>query len=145
MITASQSCVGSRCSMTWVSHMYVYTYIPSLLRLPLFTHLIPLGLHRTPSWAPSSVQELPTTYLFYTRWFVYMSRLLSQLSSPIPSRPVFHKSILDICISISALQIGSSVPFSQIYGICFSLSDFKQWEIIGSSSTSLQIAQFVPF
>ena len=29
--------------------------------------LIPLDHHRAPSWAPCTMQQLPTSYLFYTR------------------------------------------------------------------------------
>ena len=50
-----------------------------------------------------------------------------------PFQPCVHKSILSVCVSILALQIGSSVPFSRfyiymcvcvlIYDVCFCLSD----------------------
>ena len=56
--------------------------------------------------------------------------------------------ILYVCVSIPALQIGSSVPFSRfhiyvlIYDICFSLSDLlHSIEQVLGSSTSVQLIQ----
>ena len=40
---------------------------------------------------------------------MYVSMLLSQFIPPAPSP--FHKSVLYVCISTAALQIGSSMPF----------------------------------
>ena len=65
---------------------------------------------------------------------VYMSIPISQFITPQPPPlPLFplgvHTFVLYICVSISALQTSSSVPFSRfhiyalIYDICFSLSD----------------------
>ena len=51
-----------------VSAICIYIYVPPLLDLPptptLPTHL---GYHRTLSWAPCAIQQVPTRYLFY-RW-----------------------------------------------------------------------------
>ena len=52
-----QCYVGFCHTTRWISHKYTYT--PSLSLAPFPPHLIPLGLHRVPGWAP-------TSYLFYT-------------------------------------------------------------------------------
>ena len=48
---ALQYCVGF-CHTRWIIHKY--TYVPSLLNLPLPPpfHPTPLGCHRAPGWAP---------------------------------------------------------------------------------------------
>ena len=44
-----------------------YTYIPSSLLDPDTTlHPIPLDLHRAPSWAPGTTEQVSTSYLLYT-------------------------------------------------------------------------------
>ena len=55
--------------MKWISCMY--TYIPSLLSLPLPLSY-PLGHHGTLSWAPCAVQQLPLAS-YFTHGTVYMS------------------------------------------------------------------------
>ena len=102
-------CCTTRCTTVWTG--YMYTYIPSLLDLPLTPPSHPLGHHRAPSWAPCAIQHLPTSYLCYTWQCVYISATLSicpTLSFPLS----VHKCILDVCVSLPALQIGSSVLFS---------------------------------
>ena len=59
-IIALQGCVNFCCTATWISHMY--TYIPSLWSLLPGPHLIPLGHHRAPSWAPCDGQQIPTSF-----------------------------------------------------------------------------------
>ena len=64
---------------------------------------------------------------------VYMSIPISQFITPPPRPPLsplgVHTCFLYFCVSISALETSSSVPFSRfhiyalIYDICFSLSD----------------------
>ena len=84
------------------------------------------------------------TYFIYSRFLlvinfihisVYMSIPISQFITPPPPPPPrlsplrVHTFVLYICVSISSLQTGSSVPFFRfhiyalIYDICFSLSD----------------------
>ena len=83
----------------------------------------------SPRLSPLYYAVAPTSYQFCT-WCVYVSLLLSRLSHcPLP--PHVHMSFLYVCISIPALQIGSSVlyHFSRLHTytliyICFSLSDF---------------------
>ena len=78
---------------------------------------------------------------------VYISIPLSQFipPSPSPSSDV-HKSIFNVCISIPALQIGSSVPFFYIPYICvniqycFSLSDLLPvLAIVNTTSVNIGI------
>ena len=55
---------------------YKYTHIPSLLSFPPTPpHSNPLGHHRTLSWVPCAIPQLPTSYLFYTWSYIYMSML----------------------------------------------------------------------
>ena len=42
----------------------------------------PLGHHTAPSWAPCVIQKLPTSHLFYTWYWIYVSYSLS-LSHPL--------------------------------------------------------------
>ena len=49
--------------------------------------------------------------IYFAHSSVHMSMPISQFIA-IPSSPVsFHTFVLYVCVSISALQIGSSVPF----------------------------------
>ena len=70
---------------------------------------------------------------------------------PPPLSPLgVHTFVLYICVSIPALQTGSSVPFFHIYvliyDVCFSLSDLLHsvWHSL-DPSTSLQMTQFRSF
>ena len=68
-VSALQHGVSFCCIRKWIS--YMYTYIPSVLGLP--HHPTPLGHHRAPSWAPWARKQLPTSYLFYTRWCIHVT------------------------------------------------------------------------
>ena len=72
--------------------------------------------------------------IHFTHISVYRSIPISQFITPPPPPPAasplgVHTFVLYICVSISALQTGSSVPFSRfhiyalIYDTCFSLPD----------------------
>ena len=107
---ALQCCVGF-CHMT-VQISHNYTYIPSLLSLPPVPHPTPLGHHRVPGWAPALYCNfLPA--ICFTQDSVYMLMLLSPFVplSPPPTCPQVHSVHLRLCIAISSLQKGSSVPF----------------------------------
>ena len=55
-------CVRFCYTTKWIS--YMYTYILSLLNLPLKPHHTQSRYHREPSWAPCDIQQVPTSYLF---------------------------------------------------------------------------------
>ena len=108
-IVALQYCISFCCATKWIS--YTYTYIPSLLDPLPPPHPIPLGHRGASNWTPSAIQQLPISYLYYTRSCIYVNSSLSVH----PSFPIFHcihTSVLHIFIPIRALQIGSSVLFS---------------------------------
>ena len=103
--TAALQCCASFCStMKQVSQ--VYTYISSLLDFPP----TPPSSHPSRYWA-----GLPLLYsrfllaTYFTHDGAYMLIPTSQLIAPAPYH--IHRSSLYVCLSISALQIGSSVPF----------------------------------
>ena len=83
-IIALQCCVGLCLIATQISHDY--TYIPSLFCLPPHFHptFTTPGHDRATSWASCAIQQAPLA-LYYTHGGVYMSILLSQLTSPSPS------------------------------------------------------------
>ena len=83
-----------------VNQLYVYIY-PLPLEPPSHTHPhpTPLGCHRTPSGTPCAIQQLPTSYLFYTRQSIHISALLS-IHPTLLFLPCVFMSFLYICISI---------------------------------------------
>ena len=91
------------CTMKWISCMYA-------------SHPTHLGLHRAPSWAPCALRQFPLAicYTHGGHCTSAMSILTSQPTPPSPSPPE-PTSVLSICVSLSALQIGPSVPFSRFY------------------------------
>ena len=94
---------------------------------------------------------------FYTPQCIHVNPNLPihHTTTPNPCRfpPLgVHTFVLYFCVSISALQTGSSVPFSRfyiyalIYDICFSLSDILHslWQSL-DPSTPLQMTKFHSF
>ena len=64
-IVALQYCSGFCHTATGISHRY--TYVPSLLNLPLTSHLpYPLGCHGALGWTPCVTEQMPTGCLFHT-------------------------------------------------------------------------------
>ena len=128
-----------------VNQLYVYIY-PLLFGFP--SHL---GHHRAFSRVPCAIQQVIISYLFYTQQHICVNPNLP-VHPTSPSPLVVYRFVLYICVSISALQIGSSVPFFQIPHICVNIRClfFSFWLIslcmksLGPS-TSLQMAQFCSF
>ena len=77
-------------------------------RLPqLHPSRSPQGLEPT----PCAIEQAPTSYLLYTRWCGYVQPNLS-IPPTLPFPHCIHMSVAYVCVSISALEIVSSVPFS---------------------------------
>ena len=101
----------SFCYMTkWIS--YTYTYIPSLLDLPPTSHYIPLY-----SSSLQSTELSSQPYSEDSHWLpiLHMAVHTYQLQPPNLSHPLLllgvYVSKTYVCISIPALQIGSSESF----------------------------------
>ena len=93
------ACIGFCCTTTWVS--FKYTCVPSVLSLPLPTHIPPpMGHHRALFWAPCVLQQLP-----FAVPFTHGGVCIHQSYSLTLSFPCYvHKSILHICVSIPIPQ-----------------------------------------
>ena len=87
--------------MKWISCMC--TYIPSLLGLPP----TPVGHHRAPGWAPCATQQLPTSFLLYTWYCVYVSATL-------PIHPILS-SFLPVSTCLFCMLTCLFLPWKQIY------------------------------
>ena len=106
-IIAFQRCVGFCCTMMWISCQY--KYIPSLSSLPSTCPSHLLGHHRAPSWLPCVTWQLPLAICF-THGGVHLPMLPSQFVTP-SSPSCVHKSALYVWVSISVLQLVSSVSY----------------------------------
>ena len=71
------------------------------------------GHHRAPSRVPCAIQRAFTSYLFDAQQCTHVNLHLPIYSMPLSPLGV-HVFLIYICISITALQISSSVPFFQI-------------------------------
>ena len=92
-----------------VNQLYVYI-CPLFFGFP--SHL---GHQRALSRVPCVVQQVLISYLFYTQYqqCIYVNPNLP--IHPSPTSPLgIHTFVLYVCVSISALQASSSVPFFQI-------------------------------
>ena len=101
-------CVGFCHTSTWISHRY--TYVPSLLN-PLPPPTPPHPSRLSKSTGLSSLSHVVTSHwLSVLQMVVYIFPCYSLHSSrallpfPVPA------SLLSVCISIAALQVGPSVP-----------------------------------
>ena len=102
-----------------MNQLHVYIYPIPLKPLSHHPRSQTLGCHRAPSWAPCARQQLPASRLFYPGWCINVYVSASLLIFPtLPFLPCFYISVLQVCVSITALQIGSSLPFFQILYVC---------------------------
>ena len=96
-------------------------YISSLWNLPPTSHPIPplQGCHRAPD----------VSSLFHTADSHWLSilHMVMYFNAALPVRPTLsfpycvHKSVLYVCVSVTALQIGSSAPSLYIPYICVNI------------------------
>ena len=105
---ALQCCVSFCCTAKCICH--ACTYILSLLALPPSPYPTPPGHDRTRSWALCVIQLVLLAF-YSMHGSVHMLVLLSQLIPPHPACPLHAMSVLSICVSAPALQVGSAVPF----------------------------------
>ena len=94
-------------------HIYLFFRFPSRL-----------GRHRARSGVSGAIQQVHISYLFYPQDQQYMyvnPSLPVHPASPFPLG--IHKFILYLCVSISALQIRSSIAFFQISHICVNIQE----------------------
>ena len=95
--------LGSSLLYAIVNQLCVHMHCLSLEPPTSLPQIHPPGHHRAVSWAPSVTQQLPTSCLFYTWSCIYISAPVSAHRT-LPFPTCVRKSILYICISISALQ-----------------------------------------
>ena len=106
-INVLQNCVGFCHRTMRISH--TYTYEPSLLNPPPTLHIIPLlSCPRPSGWVSCVVQKLSISSLLYIWLCICFNAALS--IHPTISFLCCVWSQFSVCISIPALQIGSSVP-----------------------------------
>ena len=102
-----QWCVDFCHTTTQIINNYTYvTYLPC-------THPIPLSHHRVPGWAPCVIQQLLTSYLFHTWWYIYVDATFS-----------IHPTLSFPCwINFGSFNSGSilALHFSWVDGMSFSL------------------------
>ena len=101
------------------SQPYVYIYPLSLEPPSPFPLLTSLGHHRSPSCA---IQQLPTSYLFYTWEYVFVN----------PNLPIYPHALCPFSTSTCPFLLCKQVHlyhfsifhiYALIYDACFSLSD----------------------
>ena len=73
------NCLAMLCQFLLCQISYIYTHIPSVSSQP--PHLIPLGHLITLNSPPCAIQQLPTSYLFYT--WDYRSLLYGVMDKPL--------------------------------------------------------------
>ena len=101
----------------------MYTYIPSFPP----HHSIPSHPSIPPIQVSQSTELSSLCYTADSHQLFYTGHMSIPISQFIPPYPQVHLSVLYVCISVPALQIGTPVPFirSHIHAliyICFSFS-----------------------
>ena len=97
-------------------YIYIYIYLHPLL----FGSASHSGHHRALSGVPFAIQRFSLVVCLMHN-SVYMSIPISQLIPPLFLLLGVHTFVLCIRVSISALQMGSPVPFFQIPHTCVSI------------------------
>ena len=108
--------------------LYIKVNLPYVYIYPLFFGISShLGHHIALSRVPCVIQQVLISYLFYTQQCIYINFNLPIHLLPLSPLGI-HMFVLYICVCISVLQIGSSVPFFQIPHTCINIylffSDF---------------------
>ena len=112
----------------WIRHKY--TYIPSLLNLPLLpspSH--PRGWCRVPVWVPWDIQQIPVGYLFCIRSCKFPCYSL-HTSHPLLPSPVSSSSIW--CTWVHGNCRDGGAWWAAIYGVAQSRTRLKR---LSSSSS----------
>ena len=109
-LIALQYCVGFSQTSTWISHRF--THVPSHFNIPLTSLPIPPPLGCYPAGLNSLSHTANPHWLSIFHMVMCVSMFFSSYIPPSPSSPTshVHKSVLNVCVSTAALQIGSSVP-----------------------------------
>ena len=107
---------------TWDAPNQLYAYIYPLPLETSFHAWPPFHPSRSPQtiqWTPCVIQHLPISYLFYTWWCVCVRGCVCVcvfINATVSICPIFffpycfRKSLLYICISFPARELGSSLP-----------------------------------
>ena len=78
-------------------YVYIYPLPPGLPSCPP-PHPVPLIAHRTASWAPCAIHQVPTSYGFYIQQCKYINpKLLAHPTTPSPP-PRPHICSLPLCL-----------------------------------------------
>ena len=85
-VVAIQCHVGFCYTKKWI--FYMYTYVRSLLGMPLIPHPTPLGHHKALSWAPYAYSMLSLAVCF-THSIVHMPIPISQLNPTHSTTTIF--------------------------------------------------------
>ena len=127
LIFALHYYIGFCHSSTWVSHRH--TYVPSLLNLPPISH----PSHPSRLSQKTRLSSLCNTANFH--WLPILHMVIIHFHATLSIHPILSfslcvlKSILYVCVSIAALQVGPSVPSFQIPYICVNMQymSFSFW------------------
>lgn len=109
-----------------------HTYIrPLFLGFP--SHF---GLHRALSITPCTPQSQQLSH-YLAALFIYFIQSINSVCMPTPTHPPcaslplgVHTFVLHVCVTISALQVSSSIPFFYIPHVCVNIYLFFSEHVI---------------
>ena len=121
-IVSLQYCGGLCHTSTWISHRHTCDP-PTSCSTPSFQVVTEHQL-----WVPCIIRQTPTGYLFYIQYCICFSATLSNHPTLYFSHCV-QKSVLYVCVSFTALPIGSLVLSFYIPYICVNIwyLSFSLW------------------